>query len=214
MNSNGRAGHGRGNNRRRPGRRRENDGDTQKAVPSGGGGQAGKQPEAGSLPERRSQGHRPVSENQGGRNRNNHPRRNTETFRLEREKNHFFERPKWVPPKLNTEPLAASDCPWCGKPIRDISSAIADKDSGVPVHFDCVISRIAFGEKLEKGEAVTYIGGGRFGVVSFGASHPNTKESHDKTSSRNFTIKKIIEWEDKDKRADWRSVICDHYSVT
>jgi hypothetical protein len=91
-----------------------------------------------------------------------------------------------------------------------MSSAIADKDTGVPVHFDCVTARITFGEKLEKGETVAYIGGGRFGVISF----VNSGVSQNKTEHGDFTIKRIIEWESKDKRAEWRSVICDHFSVT
>ena len=109
---------------------------------------------------------------------------------------------------MSTDPLPVSDCPCCGKPIRDISSAIADKYTGNPVHFDCVTARIATGERLEKGDIVAYIGGGRFGIVSFG----NSGASH--TTDRNFTIKKVIEWENKDKRAEWRSEISDHYSVT
>jgi len=144
----------------------------------------------------------------------------------------FVERPKWIPPKANTEPLPVSECLWCGKPIRDISSAISDKDTGAPVHFDCVAARIAFGEKLEKGDTVAYIGAGRFGIVNFGSAGASSRFSLDDSSqnsgkpessseaqnhpaaNRGFIIKKIIEWENKDKRAEWRSVICDHYSVT
>jgi len=81
--------------------------------------------------------------------------------------NSFVDRPKWIPPKFNTEPLPVYDCPWCGRPIRDLSQAIADKNTGLPLHFDCVAAKIAEGENLEKGDAVTYIGGGRFGIVNF-----------------------------------------------
>jgi hypothetical protein len=144
----------------------------------------------------------------------------------------YVERPKWIPPKTNTEPLPVSECLWCGKPIRDISSAIADKDTGAPVHFDCVAARIAFGEKLEKGDTIAYIGAGRFGIVSFGSAGPSSRYSPEGSPqepgkqepapdaqnhpvpNRGFVIKKIIEWENKDKIAEWRSVICDHYSVT
>jgi hypothetical protein len=122
----------------------------------------------------------------------------------------FIERPKWIPPKASNDPLPVSVCPWCGKPIRDISSAIADKDTGVPVHFDCVTARIAFGERLEKGETVAYIGGGRFGIVCFGSQGI----SQNRNEFRDFTIKKIIEWENKEKRAEWRSLICEHFSIT
>jgi len=120
----------------------------------------------------------------------------------------LFDRPKWVPPKINTEPLPVPDCPWCGKPIRDISLAIADKDTGAPVHFECVTTRIAGGEILEKGEVITYIGAGRFGIVYFNGS------GNSRPASRDFKIKKIIEWEDKDKKAEWRSLICERYSIT
>jgi hypothetical protein len=33
-------------------------------------------------------------------------------------------------------------------------------------------------------------------------------------SSPPFKIKKILEWEDKENRAEWRKTICDHYSLT
>ena len=111
-----------------------------------------------------------------------------------------IDRPKWTPQRMNANPLPVPDCPYCGKPIRDISQAVSDKDTGTPVHFDCIISRINGGEILEKDDSVVYIGGGRFGVVSFAGRNE-------------FKIKKIIEWENKDKRAEWRSEVCDHYSV-
>jgi len=155
------------------------------------------------------------------------------------EKASFFDRPKWVPPIMNTEPLPVPTCPWCNKPIRDISSAMTDKDTGEPVHFDCVTSRIASGENLEQGEMIAYIGGGRFGIVSTGsrdfqvrtpdqaAGQESPAEARTGAAlkmhgspqegpywSHDFKIKKVIEWENKDKRAVWRSAICEHYSVT
>jgi hypothetical protein len=114
------------------------------------------------------------------------------------------ERLKWIPPKMSNEPIPTPDCPYCGKPIKDISTALTDKNSGQPVHFDCVIAKIGEYESLEKGELIAYIGGGRFGVVCFNHAQ----------NSRNFTIKKIVEWEDKENRAEWRKPIADHYSVT
>jgi hypothetical protein len=108
------------------------------------------------------------------------------------------------------EPLPVLDCPWCGKPIRDLSSAIADRDTGVPVHFDCVAAKISQEESLERGDTVTYIGGGRFGIVHFSGSENRGRGGDGKT----FKIKKIIEWENKDSRAEWRSTVSDHYSVT
>ena len=187
MNSNGKAGNGRGNNRRRH-RKRGGDGEIwQKGNPGQVNGAS----------------YRTDNPNRGG-----FPKRSGENVMEERIA--FIERPRWIPPKINLEPLPVSICPWCGKPIRDMPSAIADKDTGVPVHFDCVTARITFGEKLEKGETVAYIGGGRFGIVSFGGSG----FSQNRTEHGDFTIKRIIEWESKEKRAEWRSLICDHFSVT
>jgi len=217
MSSSGKAGSGRGNNRKRPFRRHDNVW------------------QEGNLNSRNFSGdpRRPQTPAKGS---SSQQKRGNENVRGD--KFSYFERPKWNPPNLSTDPLPVSDCPWCGKPIRDMSSAIADKDSGYPVHFDCVTARIAFGERLEKGDSVAYIGGGRFGVVSFGSPGPSarstagtlagspTSDSQDRSGhvqmpgrssppqGRGFIIKKIIEWENKDKRAEWRSVISDHYSVT
>jgi hypothetical protein len=124
--------------------------------------------------------------------------------RLAKTQGGFYERPRWTPPALSTDPLPAPDCPYCGKPISDISAAMTDKNTGEPVHFDCVINRIAGGEMLEPGDTVSYIGGGRFGVVHF----------NDSRDPQNFRIKKILEWENKENRAEWRRSISDHYSVT
>ncbi|MDR2786675.1 MAG: hypothetical protein LBB83_12265 [Treponema sp.] len=115
-----------------------------------------------------------------------------------------FERPKWTPVKLPPVSLVVSDCPICGKPIKDISSALTDKSSGNPAHFDCILGKIADNEIREKGDVISYLGGGRFGIVHY--SHPQ--------DAKGFKIKKIIEWEDKENRADWRKTIADHFSVT
>ena len=207
MSGNEKAGNGRGNNRKKPFRRRDNSAFRNEA-PNGNG-----PPNRPPAQERRanSRGHSAGSrwqdDKQGPQNRD-------DTYKKGGEKPSFPERLKWIPPKANTAPLPAPDCPFCGKPIKDISAAIADKDTGTPVHFDCVTDRIARGENLEKGDVVTYIGGGRFGIVNFNG-RSSFRESQDRTFDGNdFKIKKIIEWEDKDKRAEWRSVICEHYSVT
>jgi hypothetical protein len=84
-----------------------------------------------------------------------------------------------------------------------MAAAITDRLSGAPIHFDCAIARIAEAENLEAGDTITYIGGGRFGVLCF----PNPQDS------KNFKIKKILELENRDSRADWRKNISDRYSV-
>ena len=115
-----------------------------------------------------------------------------------------FVRPKWIPPQISAEPLPAPECPCCGKPIRDIASALSDRGTGEAVHFDCIISRISQEEVLDKGDFVSYIGGGRFGIVRF--NNPG--------DGKKFTIKKILEWENKEDRPEWRSSVSDRYSLT
>ena len=95
--------------------------------------------------------------------------------KVEKGRGGFIERPRWVPPKPPAVSLPSAVCAWCGKPIKDISAAISEPDSGKPVHFDCVINRIIEGEVLETGDAVSYIGGGRFGVVHFN-NPPDTRD--------------------------------------
>jgi hypothetical protein len=124
--------------------------------------------------------------------------------RLEKKRGSLFERPKWTPPKQPSVAIPAASCAWCNKAIKDISAAISDPDSGKPVHFDCVINRIIENEILESGDMVSYIGGGRFGIIHFN-NPPDT---------RDFMIKKIFEWENKENRSEWRVTISDHFSVT
>jgi hypothetical protein len=103
-----------------------------------------------------------------------------------------------------SDPLPVPNCPYCGKPIKDLASAITDKHSDTPVHFDCIIAQIAESETLEKEDAIAYIGGGSFGILRFtGSSH----------TSR-FTIKKVVEWEDREHWAEWRRTLSDRYSTT
>ena len=93
-------------------------------------------------------------------------------------------------------------CQYCGQSVNEIASSFIDSSSNKPVHFDCVLNKIAESEKLEAGDKVSYIGQGRFGIINF----PNV---HD---VKHFTIKKIIEWETKDNTPDWRKKMADLYS--
>ena len=124
--------------------------------------------------------------------------------KLEKKRALHHERPKWVPPKPPALSLPEVSCIWCDKPIKDIMTAVSDPNTGKPVHFDCVMNRIAEKEQLEAGDTVSYIGGGRFGIIHYN-NPPDT---------RDFTIKKIFEWEKKEDRSEWRITISDHFSVT
>lgn len=94
-------------------------------------------------------------------------------------------------------------CIKCGQTITDLTSALADKTSEQPIHFDCVLDILKETEKLEKNEKITYIGQGRFAVAYF-------ENPHD---YRHFTIRRIIEWEQKDKIYPWRKNIADIFST-
>ena len=207
MSGNEKAGSGRGNNRKRPFKRWGNasfrSDETNKNDNSSRSENTNNRAPA---QDKRFQGHGRADDNQNRQTQG-------DAYKKGVEKTAYPDRPKWIPPKINTDPLPAPDCPFCGKAIRDISVAIADKDTGVPVHFDCVASRIARGENLENGDVITYIGGGRFGIVNFDDRTSN-RDSHEKALNSEFKIKKIIEWEDKEKRAEWRNSICERYPLT
>ena len=101
------------------------------------------------------------------------------------------------------EPAETFTCARCGNPIKDLSAALADKTDGNPVHFDCVLNFLKQNETLREDEAILYIGQGRFAVIKY-ASMVTMKE---------FTIIRIIEWEDKNQRAEWRNTIANHFSL-
>lgn len=102
-------------------------------------------------------------------------------------------------PKLETP-----NCAYCGEPIYDLPSAMSDKDTLAPVHFDCVLKKLNDSETLGEKEKITYIGQGRFAVVYF-------ENPHD---LRHFKIQRIIEWEDREKKAEWRTEIASKFSQT
>ncbi|MDR1230963.1 MAG: hypothetical protein LBK61_06130 [Spirochaetaceae bacterium] len=113
----------------------------------------------------------------------------------------FYDRPKWTPVKKPDEPIPELVCSLCGKPIADISSAICGSSEDKASHFDCIIAQIKQSESLGEGDSLAYIGGGRFGIVC-----------HD--SHKKFTIKKIIDWDQRDDRVPWRKLVADHFSST
>ncbi len=86
-------------------------------------------------------------------------------------------------------------CSICGKNIRDLSSAITEKNSGEPAHFDCIIKEIAKNEAVQENEKVVYLGHGKFGVIHY-----------ENNQNKNFKIIKEIEYEEvKEDQPDWRS---------
>lgn len=114
------------------------------------------------------------------------------------------DRPTWVPPKLQPSSLPKPTCPRCGEIIEDLASAMSDRQSGEPAHFDCVLKSLEEQEHLGADEKIVYIGGGRFGVVFF----------ENPSDPRRFQIRRILQWEEKEKRSSWRAEVADQYSNT
>jgi len=98
-------------------------------------------------------------------------------------------------PSISLKPLVreVADCPICGEPIKDITSALSLRDGAGPAHFDCVLNQIREKERLNPGEAVIYLGKGDFGVVQ--------DEEYQKG---NLQIIRKIAYEQLENREEWR----------
>jgi hypothetical protein len=114
---------------------------------------------------------------------------------------YFYDRPKWVSVQKPDEPIPTLTCSLCNKPITDVASAICDRRDDQVFHFDCILAQLKQHETLGEGDSLAYIGGGRFGIVHY-------------ESQKKFTIKKIIEWDQREERVHWRKVVADHFSGT
>jgi len=87
-------------------------------------------------------------------------------------------------------------CAVCGKQIFDLSNALADRESGQPVHFDCALAKASEGERLDPNEKIVYIGRGAFAVIEY----------KDK-SQTTFTIERRISWEKEGEKLEWRKLM-------
>lgn len=116
-----------------------------------------------------------------------------------RQANRDRERREELPvlPKLPT-PL----CAKCGEPIQDITSAMNDRETGAPVHFDCVLKFLQGAENLAANERLVYIGQGRFAVMYF----------ENPVDTRKFKIVRTIEWEKREQKESWRTDISGRFS--
>lgn len=115
------------------------------------------------------------------------------------------ERPERSEKRVEMPPLPklpTLTCVKCGEPIQDSTSALVDKGSGGPIHFDCVIAFLQGAENLGLNEKIVYIGQGRFAVMFF----------ENPLDSKKFKIVRTIEWEGRETKAEWRSDISDRFS--
>ncbi|MGP1415050.1 MAG: hypothetical protein ACTTJ6_03825 [Treponema sp.] len=88
-------------------------------------------------------------------------------------------------------------CEKCGKEIKDLNTALSDKNTGNPVHFDCILEFLKNSEELKENEELIYIGNGNFAIITF--ENPKIR--------KNFKIIKSIEWEEKSENHQWKDEI-------
>lgn len=82
-------------------------------------------------------------------------------------------------------------CRVCGKPIFDLAGAIASREDGEPIHFDCAIEILSKEENLAPDEKLIYIGSGFFAVC---VQSPSGK----------LEIRRRIRWENPGTQQPWR----------
>ncbi|MDD7460430.1 MAG: hypothetical protein SPJ89_01680 [Treponema sp.] len=93
-------------------------------------------------------------------------------------------------------------CPLCGEAIRELSTALNDSKTGQAIHFDCAIEQLQKDISLEQGEKIAYIGQGRFAVLYYANVH----------DVKHFQIRKVIDYEEKDKQPEWRGQMSELFS--
>lgn len=86
-------------------------------------------------------------------------------------------------------------CPLCGKELREISSAIAERDTKQPAHFDCVLKQLQEREPVRQDEQYCYLGKGVFAVIRL----PQAGQK-----GQPFTIVRKIEYEKEEEIPQWR----------
>jgi hypothetical protein len=84
-------------------------------------------------------------------------------------------------------------CPLCQKPVRELASAIAHRETGSPAHFDCILRLLREENTPGENEKICYLGNGSFGVVQFRGGSP-----------LRFFVRKRIQYEKTDPPPEWR----------
>ncbi len=85
-------------------------------------------------------------------------------------------------------------CPVCQRPVRELSSAIAHRETGGPAHFDCILKVLREEHRPAENEKICYLGNGSFGVVQF-------------RGPMRFFVRKRVQYEKTDPPAEWRKTI-------
>jgi len=94
-------------------------------------------------------------------------------------------------------PLPVPDCPVCGKPVRELASALTHRVSHQPAHFDCIVRELRESTEIAPQEKLCYLGAGCFGVLEFRPPGGPSK----------FVIKKRIQYEEKEIPHEWKKIL-------
>jgi hypothetical protein len=119
------------------------------------------------------------------RNRNFHKRKPARPA-MQRETNAQSQKPRAERP-----PQELKICAACGKPIFDLAGAIASREDGEPIHFDCALEILSKEEKLTQDEKLMYLGSGFFGVCA-------------QSAGGKLEVRRKIRWEAAGTIQSWR----------
>ena len=108
-------------------------------------------------------------------------------------RSYFHHRHRRPESKDNQAEVQYPLCPLCQKPVRELASAIAHRETGAPVHFDCVLKALREEHNPGENEKICYLGNGSFGVVQFRGGSP-----------MRFFVRKRIQYEKTDSLPEWR----------
>ena len=85
-------------------------------------------------------------------------------------------------------------CPVCQRPVRELASAIAHRETGEPAHFDCILKLLREEHNPGENEKICYLGNGSFGVVQF-------------RGPMRFFVRKRVQYEKTDAPPQWRRAL-------
>ena len=104
--------------------------------------------------------------------------------------------------EIKSVTFVCENCESIKIPIKNFTTLNISKVDNEYYDFECVIEKVRQDNPTGENEKVAYIGQGRFAVLFF----ENPRDQ------RHFTIKKIIEWEDKEHKTEWRDELSGLYS--
>jgi hypothetical protein len=128
------------------------------------------------------------SKNGNGKSRNHHVRRRKSARSAPPR---GAKAPSPQRPQVERPPQELKICAVCGKPIFDLTGAVASREDGEPIHFDCAVEILWKEEKLAPDERLVYIGSGYFGICA-------------QTTGGKLEIRRKIRWESTGTIQPWR----------